>query len=89
MKTLFIGNLARGTTETGLETLFSEFGKVRSVKLVKDIFSGDCKGFGFVEMEGHEARNAISGLDGKIIDGKTLQVRHEKPGGKGRKSARR
>lgn len=90
MKTLFVGNLSPGTTEASLESLFSEYGKVRSIKLVKDLFSGTCKGFGFIDMEGHEARDAIASLDGKLVEGKTLKVRYEQPAtGKGRKGRRR
>ncbi len=82
MKKLFIGNLAPSTKEQELEDLFSEFGKVRSLKLVTDVFSGQCKGFGFIEMEGHEARAAIAGLNGKDFNGKQLKVNFEviKPG---------
>lgn len=78
MKKLFIGNLPTSTSETDLETLFSKFGTVRSLKLVTDVFSGQCKGFGFIEMEGHEARAAIAGLDGKDFNGKSLKVSFEK-----------
>lgn len=82
LKKLFIGNLAPSTKEQELENLFSEFGKVRSLKLVTDVFSGQCKGFGFIEMEGHEARAAIAGLNGKDFNGKHLKVNFEvvKPG---------
>jgi len=82
LKKLFIGNLAPSTKEQELEDLFSEFGKVRSLKLVTDVFSGQCKGFGFIEMEGHEARAAIAGLNGKDFNGKQLKVNFEvvKPG---------
>ena len=79
MKKLFIGNLPVNTSEKDLETLFSEFGTVRSLKLVTDVFSGQCKGFGFIEMEGHEARAAIAGLDGKDFNGKPLKVGFESP----------
>ncbi|WP_221895110.1 RNA recognition motif domain-containing protein [Bathymodiolus japonicus methanotrophic gill symbiont] len=79
MKKLFIGNLSANTSEPELEALFSEFGKVRSLKLITDVFSGQCKGFGFIEMEGHEARAAISGLDGKDFNGKPLRVGFETP----------
>ena len=51
MKKLFIGNLAPNTKEQELQDLFSEFGKVRSLKLVTDVFSGQCKGFGFIEQD--------------------------------------
>lgn len=82
MKKLFIGNLAPTTSEQDLENLFSEFGKVRSLKLISDVFSGQCKGFGFIEMEGHEARAAIAGLNGKDFNGKPIKVNFEviKPG---------
>ncbi|HHS83511.1 MAG TPA: RNA-binding protein, partial [Gammaproteobacteria bacterium] len=70
MKKLFVGNLPASTSEQNLQTLFSEFGTVRSIKLVMDVFSGQCKGFGFIEMEGHEARAAIAGLNGKDFNGK-------------------
>ncbi len=56
------------------------------MKLVTDLFSGQCKGFGFIEMEGHEARAAIAGLDGKDFNGKPIKVNFEtpKPGRRGR-----
>lgn len=79
MKKLFIGNLPSSTNEKELTELFSQYGKVRSLQLVTDIFSGDCKGFGFIEMEGHEARLAITNLDGKDFKGKALRVNFEKP----------
>ena len=86
MKKLFVGNLPASTNEQDLETLFSGFGTVRSLKLVTDVFSGQCKGFGFIEMEGHEARAAIAGLDGKDFNGKPLKVGFEtaKAGRRGR-----
>ena len=85
MKKLFVGSLAPNTTEQSLEALFSEFGKVRSIDLAKDLFSGKCKGFAFVEMEGHEARAAIAGINGKSIDGRVVKVNYEqaRKGGRG------
>ncbi len=86
MKKLFVGNLAPTTNEKDLETLFTEFGKVRSLKLITDVFSGQCKGFGFIEMEGHEARAAIAGLNGKNFNGKAIKVNFEVPKpGRGRR----
>ncbi|MEW6169364.1 MAG: RNA-binding protein [Pseudomonadota bacterium] len=79
MKRVFAGNLPSDTTERELTELFSAFGKVFSIKLVQDVFSGQCKGFGFVEMEGHEARAAIAGLNGKELRGKPLRVNEEQP----------
>ncbi|MEJ2361224.1 MAG: RNA-binding protein [Gammaproteobacteria bacterium] len=89
MKKLFIGNLAPSTTEASLEELFSPFGKVRSLRLVKDLFSGKCKGFGFLEMEGHEARAAMAELNGKTISGLSLKVRFEQDKRKGFKGRHR
>lgn len=85
MKKLFIGNLPATTSEQDLETLFSQFGRVRSTRLVTDVFSGQCKGFGFIEMEGHEARAAIAGLNGKDYNGNSLKVNFEAPNKGGRR----
>lgn len=79
MKKLFVGNLPPTTTDNELHALFSQFGTVRSLKLATDVFSNKCKGFGFIEMEGHEARAAISGLDGKDFSGRPLRVNFEVP----------
>jgi RNA recognition motif-containing protein len=79
LKKLFIGNLPANANENDIQNLFSEFGTVRSFKLVTDVFSGQCKGFGFVEMEGHEARAAIAGLNGKDFNGRPLKVNFESP----------
>jgi RNA recognition motif-containing protein len=89
MKRLFVGSLPPSTTETTLQSLFSEFGTVHSIKLVKDLFSGQCKGFGFLDMEGHEARAAIAALDGKSYEGNYLKVRFEEKRAKGHKGRRR
>jgi RNA recognition motif-containing protein len=88
VKKLFVGNLPPTTTDESLQALFSEFGKVHALKLVKDLFTGSCKGFGFIEMEGHEARAAITGLNGRTFEGNTINVKYEeerKKGGRGRR----
>jgi RNA recognition motif-containing protein len=84
MKTLFVGNLAAEITEEELSALFSEYGKVRNVVVPRDIFSGRNKGFGFIDMEGHEARAAMAGLNGKLYREKNLKIREEDPKKKGR-----
>jgi RNA recognition motif-containing protein len=86
LKKLFVGNLPPSTSEEDVKTLFSAFGTVRSLKLVMDVFSGQCKGFGFIEMEGHEARAAIAGLNGRDFNGKSIKVGFEsdKAGRRGR-----
>ncbi len=88
MKKMFVGGLPLESTEETVSEMFAEFGKVRSIKLAADVFSGKCKGFGFVEMEGHEARAAIAGLNGKIVGDKSLKVQFEEPR-KARKGGRR
>lgn len=89
MKKLFIGNLNSDASEDSVTALFSEFGTVRSIKLAMDIFSGECKGFGFIEMEGHEARAAINGLNGKMLGPRPLKVNFEDTKGRGAKKSRR
>lgn len=84
MKRMFVGNLPPETTEDDVRELFSQHGTVRGVNLARDVFSGKCKGFAFVDMEGHEARAAIAGLDGSQFKGKALRVNEEKPKGKTR-----
>lgn len=78
MRRIYAGNLPPDTTEKELTEMFSAHGKVRSIKLMHDVFSGKCKGFGFIEMEGHEARAAIAGLNGKELRGNLLRVNEER-----------
>ena len=85
MKTLFAGNLPPEATEDEITELFSQYGKVRKIELPRDIFTGRNKGFAFIGMEGHEARAAMTALDGKPFKDKVLKVRDEKPKVKGRR----
>jgi len=91
MKRMFVGNLSRDTQENDIEELFSPYGTVRGIKIASDVFSGECKGFAFVDMEGHEARAAMDGLNGTFVNGKNLRVNEEKPrpGGRGKGRGRR
>ena len=89
MKKLFVGNLPLDATEDSVRAMFSVYGTVRSISVASDIFSGRCKGFGFVEMEGHEARAAIAELDGKSFEGSLLKVKFEEERGKGGRGRRR
>ncbi|SER34699.1 RNA recognition motif. (a.k.a. RRM, RBD, or RNP domain) [Nitrosomonas sp. Nm51] len=77
MKRLFVGNLPSSATEASVIELFSECGKVHSIKLATDMFSGKCIGFGFISMEGHEARAAIEKLNGYSYGGKSLRIGFE------------
>lgn len=92
MKKLFVGNLPQDATEDSVRALFATYGTVRAVSVASDIFTGRCKGFGFVEMEGHEARAAQSALDGNMSGNgeQSLRVRFENPrAAKGKRGRRR
>jgi len=84
---MFISNLPGDASEESVSELFSDFGVVRSVSISRDVFTGNCRGFGTVAMEGHEARAAIDGLNGKYIGNEALRVRFENP--KARRRGRR
>lgn len=79
MLRIYTGNLPPETTEEELTELFSAYGRVRSMDIAKDIFTGKCRGFAFVQMEGHEARAAIKALNGYELHGKQLRVNQERP----------
>ena len=85
---LYVGNLGYGIGDSDLEKLFTTYGSVRSAQVIKDRDTGRSKGFGFVEMgSDQEAQAAISALNGKEIDGRTLAVNEARPkegGGGGR-----
>jgi RNA recognition motif-containing protein len=77
---IYVGNLAYSVTESDLKEAFSEFGEVTSVNLVTDKFSGQSKGFGFVEMPNDsEADAAIKGLNERAIKGRNIKVNQAKP----------
>jgi RNA recognition motif-containing protein len=85
---LYVGNLPEGMTEDRLQALFAEAGPVMSVKIITDRFTGQSRGFGFVEMETNaDGQRAISMLNGKSTDGKPLTVNEARPqqksGGRG------
>ena len=77
---LFVGKLSFNTTDDGLMSLFSEYGKVLSAQVLTDRGTGQSKGFGFVEMESQEdAQKAISALDGKSFDDRVIVVNIARP----------
>ncbi|HAB54232.1 MAG: RNA-binding protein [Ignavibacteria bacterium RIFOXYB2_FULL_35_12] len=77
---IFVGNLAKEVTEQDLQTLFAECGNVRSVKIIKDLFSGESKGFAFIEMPGAaEAQKAITELNTRDVKGKKIVVNEARP----------
>ncbi|NPV41827.1 MAG: RNA-binding protein [Anaerolineae bacterium] len=77
---LYVGNLSFDTNEDELKTLFSDAGEVKSVVLIKDKFSGQSKGFGFVEMGSQEAmQNAMKMFNSYEFKGRPLKVDVAKP----------
>ena len=79
-KRLFVGSLPYSTTTNQLEEMFSAVGKVESVNIITDKFSGQSKGFGFVEMGSEEdAQKAVQELNGKEIDSRRIVVNEARP----------
>ena len=77
---LYVGNLNYKTDENELREIFSAYGDVVSVALIKDRETGRAKGFGFVEFADDQAgRAAIQALDGKEVDGRTIKVNEARP----------
>jgi RNA recognition motif-containing protein len=77
---LYVGNLSHQTTEDDLQEAFAAFGRVASITIIKDKFSGEPRGFGFVEMPVQaEALAAIAGLAGKELRGRALNVNEARP----------
>lgn len=74
MLTLSVRGLPREMTESALTELFGKHGKVRELRMAKDLFTGACKGFAELKMEGHEARAAITALDGSSHHGSAIRV---------------
>jgi cold-inducible RNA-binding protein len=77
---LYVGNLAYSVTDSDLENLFSQVGQVHSAAVVTDKFSGQSKGFGFVEMEtAEEASKAIQQFNDTELKGRNIKVNEAKP----------
>ena len=77
---IYVGNISRTATEQDLKEAFEAFGAVQSAAIIKDKFSGESRGFGFVEMPNkEEAEKAISSLNGKDLKGRTLTVNEARP----------
>jgi RNA recognition motif-containing protein len=84
---IHVGNLAREVTEDELKQEFAAFGEVTSVSIIKDKYSGQPRGFGFVEMPSKtEGQAAITGLKGKTLKDRTLDVSEARPRSDSRRS---
>ena len=77
---LYVGNLSFDTSTQDLEQMFGEIGTVESTNIIEDRETGRSRGFAFIEMSSkEEGQKAISELDGKEIDGRSLKVNEAKP----------
>src|SRR4030043_1505138 len=77
---IYVGNLSFDVSEENLQTTFGAFGQVSTATIVKDKYSGQPRGFGFVEMpDQNEARTAIENLNGKELLGRQMRVNEARP----------
>ena len=77
---IYVGNLSFEVTEQELQEAFEAFGEVTSVKIIKDKYSGQSKGFGFVEMSNRgDGESAINSLKEKEMKGRKLNVNEARP----------
>ena len=77
---IYVGNISSQLTEEELKEAFVVYGEISSVRIIKDKFTGQPRGFGFVEMPNKaEAEAAIAGLNGKEFKGKELTVNEARP----------
>jgi RNA recognition motif-containing protein len=87
---IYIGNLSYEVTQEDLKQAFEGFGQVESVNIIKDRYTGESRGFGFVEMSAKgEAQSAIEGLNGKELKGQMLKVSEARPRSEGRRGGGR
>jgi cold-inducible RNA-binding protein len=79
-KNLYVGNLSAGVSDEDLKANFAKAGEVATVNVIKDKFSGQSRGFGFVEMATEEgAKAAIEMFNGGTLDGNTISVNEARP----------
>ncbi len=77
---IYVGNLAREVTEDDLREAFEAHGQVSTATIIKDKFSGESRGFGFVEMPSkNEAQTAITEMNEKDLKGRTINVNEARP----------
>ena len=77
---IYVGNLSPDVTDGAIQEAFESFGEVSSAKVIRDKFTGQSRGFGFVEMPGQaQAQTAIRSLNGKQLQGKEMSVSEARP----------
>ena len=83
---IYVGNLSYEVNEEDVRQAFDPFGQISSVRIITDRDTGRSKGFGFVEMPNDaEAKSAISGLNGRELQGRSLKVNESRPRSEGRR----
>ncbi len=79
---IYVGNLSYDLVDEDLRTAFEEYGEVETASVIKDKFTGQSKGFGFVEMPRQaDAEEAIKQLNGANLKGRNLKVNQARPRG--------
>ncbi|MDK2954583.1 MAG: hypothetical protein PWQ57_79 [Desulfovibrionales bacterium] len=78
-KNIYVGNLPWNTSEEELREAFAPYGDIISAKIITDRETGRSRGFGFVEIDGDGADEAIRALDGSMFGGRTLKVNEARP----------
>ncbi len=78
-KKMYVGNLAFQSTEDDIQTLFAQYGEVKSVNLITDRDTGRSRGFAFVEMDDEAADEAMKKLDGMDFEGRNLKINEARP----------
>lgn len=77
---IYVGNLSYDVSDEDLREAFEAYGNVESAIVIRDKFTGESRGFGFVEMQGkEEAQQAMSELDGKELKGRHIIVNEARP----------
>jgi cold-inducible RNA-binding protein len=77
---IYVSNVSRNASEDQIKSIFSQYGQVTSVKIIKDRFTGEARGFAFVEMADiNEGQNAIAKVNGVDLDGQQLRVNEARP----------
>ena len=79
MSKIYAGNLPFSVDEDKLREIFTPFGAVEDVTVIRDRDTGRSRGFGFVQMPDADAQSAIEGLNGQAVDGRTLRISEARP----------
>jgi len=73
---IFVGSLSSSTTQNDLEEAFSKYGSINEIKLIKDRFTGESKGFAFIKYSSNAYASKALEMNGQYLDGQTIRVSH-------------